>query len=191
LTLAEQYWIKYFNSVKEGYNETDATSKCGGNTYKSKTEEELRQIGEKIRETKLGGKNPNSTAVKCKNIKTEEEYYFNSQAEMQKFFNETNHLFISRRCLGEIQKPYKDEWLIAYADKEYREVQRQDHERKVSKKPKNIRVIKLSTQESKDFSSYAEAERYFNIKPRSFSSKAYKRGNEFTYKDEYKIIKIY
>ena len=29
----ERYWIQYYNSVKEGYNETDALSKCGGNTY--------------------------------------------------------------------------------------------------------------------------------------------------------------
>ena len=29
----ERYWIQYYNSVEEGYNETDALSKCGGNTY--------------------------------------------------------------------------------------------------------------------------------------------------------------
>ena len=33
LNQKEQYWIKYYNSVEEGYNETDAISKCGGNTY--------------------------------------------------------------------------------------------------------------------------------------------------------------
>lgn len=33
LTQKEQYWIQYYNSVQEGYNETDATAKCGGNTY--------------------------------------------------------------------------------------------------------------------------------------------------------------
>ena len=37
----EQYWIKYYNSVIDGYNETDAISKCGGNTYQSKTEKEM------------------------------------------------------------------------------------------------------------------------------------------------------
>ena len=47
LNQKEQYWIKYYNSVEEGYNETDAISKCGGNTYQSKTEEELKEIGEK------------------------------------------------------------------------------------------------------------------------------------------------
>ena len=54
----EQYWIQYYNSVKEGYNETDAINKSGGNTYQSKTEKEMEVIKEKIRETKLGNKNP-------------------------------------------------------------------------------------------------------------------------------------
>ena len=29
----ERYWIQYYNSVEKGYNETDALSKCGDNTY--------------------------------------------------------------------------------------------------------------------------------------------------------------
>ena len=49
LNQKEQYWIQYYNSVNEGYNETDAISKCGGNTYQSKTEEEMEVIKEKIR----------------------------------------------------------------------------------------------------------------------------------------------
>ena len=35
LNQKEQYWINYYNSVIEGYNETNAISKCGGNTYQS------------------------------------------------------------------------------------------------------------------------------------------------------------
>ena len=41
LNQKEQYWIRFYNSVNEGYNETDAISKCGGNTYRSKTDEEM------------------------------------------------------------------------------------------------------------------------------------------------------
>lgn len=33
LTLKEQKWIRFYDSLKEGYNETDALNKCGGNTY--------------------------------------------------------------------------------------------------------------------------------------------------------------
>ena len=40
LNQKEQYWIQFYDSINQGYNETDAISKCGGNTYKSKTNEE-------------------------------------------------------------------------------------------------------------------------------------------------------
>ena len=76
LNKKEQYWIRFYDSVNQGYNETDAISKCGGNTYKSKTPEEMKKISDKIRQSKLGGKNPHSTKVKCKNINTNEEYHF-------------------------------------------------------------------------------------------------------------------
>ena len=119
LNQKEQYWIQFYDSTNQGYNETDAISKCGGNTYKSKTPEEMKKISEKIRQSKLGGKNPHSTKVKCKNIKTNEEYHFDCQADMSKFFNENNHQFISRRCRHEIKCLYKNEWLIAYEQDEY------------------------------------------------------------------------
>jgi group I intron endonuclease len=191
LTQKEKYWIDYYDSVNNGYNETNATCKCGGNTYQSKTEAELAVIGEKIRQAKKGGKNPNATKVKCRNVKTGEEHFFDSQAEMQTFFNATNHLFISRRCLGEIKALYKGEWEIAYADKEYGAAANEKHEAKPANKPKAIKVTDLETNEEKSFSSYANAERYFGQKPRAFSSKAYRRGNEFVYKDKFKIEKIF
>ena len=115
----EQYWIQYYDSIKKGYNETDAIFKCGGNTYKNKTPEEMQKISDKIRQSKLGGKNPHSTKVKCKNINTNEEYHFDCQADMQKFFNENNHQFISRRCRHEIKCLYDNEWLIAYEKDDY------------------------------------------------------------------------
>ena len=68
----EQYWIKYYNSVIDGYNETDAISKCGGNTYQSKTEKEMEIIKNKIRQTKIGNKNPMARKIKRINILTNE-----------------------------------------------------------------------------------------------------------------------
>lgn len=47
LNFKEQYWIRFYNSVFDGYNETDAIYKSGGNTYQSKTDEELNAIKEK------------------------------------------------------------------------------------------------------------------------------------------------
>ena len=72
LNQKEQYWIQYYNSVNEGYNETDAISKSGGNTYQSKTEEEIEVIKEKIRQTKIGSKNPMARKIKRTNIITNE-----------------------------------------------------------------------------------------------------------------------
>ena len=60
LNLKEQYWIRQYNSVNSdyGYNETDALTKCGGNTYQSKTTQEMSIIEGKIRQSKIGDKNP-------------------------------------------------------------------------------------------------------------------------------------
>ena len=80
LTEKEYYWIHFYNATQNGYNENEDKTKCGGNTYKNKTPEELEKIKEKIRESKIGGKNPQATGVKCKNINTNEEYHFGSQS---------------------------------------------------------------------------------------------------------------
>ena len=54
----EIYWIKFYNTVKNGYNMTDGA--VGGNTYKCKTEKEMDEIKNKIRNSKLKDKNPNA-----------------------------------------------------------------------------------------------------------------------------------
>ena len=94
--------------------------KSRGNTYLSKTDEEMEIIKEKIRQTKMGGKNPAAKKVKCKNEQTQEEFHFNSLSEMQKFFNETNHNFITRRCNNSIICLYKGVWNISYEEDDYK-----------------------------------------------------------------------
>lgn len=47
----------------------------GGNTYKCKTEKEMDEIKNKIRNSKLKDKNPNAKKVKCKNVLTNEEHH--------------------------------------------------------------------------------------------------------------------
>ena len=78
LNQKEQYWIRFYNSVEEGYNETDALYKCGGNTYQSKSKEEMEVIKEKIRQTKLGAKNPMAKRIKRINVITGEVDYFDT-----------------------------------------------------------------------------------------------------------------
>ena len=157
LNLKEQYWIKYYNSVENGYNETDAIYKCGGNTYKNKTAEELAIIKEKLSNSKKGGNNPMATGVKCKNINTNEEYHFNSQSEMQKFFNEDNHQFISRRCLHKIKLLYNNEWLIAYENDEY--IKDYATNEKPKRKGDPIQITNNETGEIRIFNSLREVER--------------------------------
>ena len=79
LNQKEQYWIQYYNSIQNGYNETDAINKCGGNTYQSKTTEEMSAIKEKLRVSKIGGKNPNARKVKMIDLVNTIEMIFNSQ----------------------------------------------------------------------------------------------------------------
>ena len=117
----EQYWIKYYDSVRNGYNETDAVSKCGGNTYQSKSDDELSVIADKIRESKLGSKNPHARAVKCMNVETLEEFYFDTLNECREFFGEKNHRFISTRVCGELKGLFRNKWKFAYANEMYGE----------------------------------------------------------------------
>ena len=116
LTLKEQYWIQYYDSVNKGYNETDALSKCGGNTYKSKTAEEMLIIREKISNSKKGGKNPNARKVKMINLENNTEMIFNSQKECADYLGLSSHAPVSRRCRKEIKSPLNGQYQFEYYD---------------------------------------------------------------------------
>ena len=113
----EQYWIRYYNSVKEGYNETDAISKCGGNTYQSKTKEEMEVIKEKIRQTKLGSKNPMAKKIKRINIITGEIDIFDTIISCAQACGIKNgKTSITTRLNGQVKSPYKKQWIFEYYD---------------------------------------------------------------------------
>ena len=181
LTQKEHDWIVYYNSVEDGYNETDAMSKCGGNTYRSKTPEVMENIKEKIRQTKLGGKNPHAAKVKCKNIETDKEYFFDSMAEAATFFNQTGHQFISRRCRGEIKNLYEGKWMFAYQNQEYGNFTSIPN----AKRAKQVEVFNLKTKEKTICNSGNEADRLcdFGI---GYTSKKLKNTSSFT-RDDYQI----
>ena len=180
LTKKEYYWINFYDATHKGYNETDSIQKCGGNTYKNKTPQELTKISEKIRVSKLGGKNPNARKVKCKSIKTQEEYHFNSLAEMQTFFGENQHNFITRRCNHQTKCLYKEEWFIAYEDEDY------DKDISIYKNNSRAKQIKVIDSEKNEyiFPSFTKAEQKFSL-PKGSISKKYNKNKEdnFTYKD--------
>ena len=115
LNQKEQYWIKFYNSVEEGYNETDAISKCGGDTYQSKTEEEMKIIKEKIRQTKIGIKNPMARKIKRINIITNEVDIFDTVINCAKACGIKNgKTSISTRLNGQVKSPYKSTWIFEY-----------------------------------------------------------------------------
>ena len=115
LNQKEQYWIRQYDSVNKGYNETDAISKCGGNTYQSKTEEEMNIIKNKIRQTKLGAKNPMARKVKRINIKTNEVDIFDTViACAQACGIKNGKTSITTRLNGQIKSPFKNTWMFEY-----------------------------------------------------------------------------
>ena len=117
LNQKEQYWIKYYNSVEEGYNETDAISKCGGNTYQSKTEEEMEEIKEKIRQTKLGAKNPMARRIRRVNVITGEINVFDTVISCAQACGIKNgKTSITTRLNGQVTSPYKNTWIFEYCD---------------------------------------------------------------------------
>ena len=115
LNKKEQYWIQYYNSVIDGYNETDAITKCGGNTYQSKTEQEMEVIKEKIRQTKLGNKNPMAKKVKRINIITNEIEIFDTVISCAQACGIKNgKTSITTRLNGQVKSPYKNTWIFEY-----------------------------------------------------------------------------
>lgn len=114
LNQKEHYWIDYYNTVNEGYNEIDSILKCGGNTYLNKTPEEMDAIKEKIRQSKLGDKNPNHIKVKQINVETGEEMIFGSQMEGARYHHVKNKDFIAKRCSGQITTPYHGIYMFEY-----------------------------------------------------------------------------
>ena len=182
LNQKEIYWINYYNSILTGYNSVDG----GGdsNTYKYKTEEEMKQIKEKIRLTKMRDLNPNARAIKCRNVKTQEELFFNTLIECQEYFKETQHNFITRRCLHKTLYLYRGEWLISYQNEEYIKSYTLE---KGNGRGRKILVEDLETGEKQEFLSYASAERYFKLPLKTFSGKAYLKGRDFVVKNKYHI----
>ena len=116
LNKKEQYWIRYYNSMKEGYNETDAIYKSGGNTYQSKNKEEMEIIKEKIRQTKLGGKNPMAKKIKAINIETGEVYIYDTivSCARERFGSEAKRSCIIHRLRGRCTSPYLGKWMFEY-----------------------------------------------------------------------------
>ena len=158
LNKKEQEYIRLYNSIKEGYNETDSLYKSGGNTYLSKTKEEMHDISFKISESKKGIKNPNHRKVKVLNVNSDEELFFDTINECRIFFNEKYHRFITCRVNGTTKSLYKGMWNIAYADCEYFDLKKYVQQNKC-----NIEVIDIIQNKKYNFVSIRNMCRILNI----------------------------
>ena len=182
LNQKEQYWIREFDSVRHGYNETDAIYKCGGNTYMSKTELELFSIGDRIRESKLGAKNPRSRKIKCRSEATGEEIVFDTMQECQEYFGETNHQFVSRRVNHDIHSLYWREWNFAYLEEPYAELE----EYPIRRTRMKLLVTDLATNKSKEYPSLILLSKTLGV-PTETLRKRVRRDNGHTTFGNYKI----
>lgn len=115
LNRLENYYIHFYDCLKNGYNETDSINRCGGNTYFSKTEEELDVIKDKIRKTKFGGLNPNSKSVKLIDTITKEEKIFSSAKECADYLGIKKHP-VTRRASKKIKKLLMDRYDFEYLE---------------------------------------------------------------------------
>lgn len=117
LNQKERYWIQYYDSVANGYNETDAISKCGGNTYKSKSSEEIALIADKIRASKCGGNNPNARRIKMTNLETSDYEIFDSIIGCARRLGiNGGKTSITCRLNGTVTKPYKNIYIFEYCE---------------------------------------------------------------------------
>lgn len=119
LTEREHFWVVTLNTIETGYNVQDPLVSSGGNTYAGKSESEMSEIKEKIRQTKLSGKNPNAHAVKCLNIETNEIIYFDTAEDARRYFNYSNHQFVTRRCMNMLKCPFLGKYKFAYKENDF------------------------------------------------------------------------
>ena len=182
LNRKEQYWIREYDSIRHGYNETDAICKCGGNTYMSKTDMEKFIIGERIRETKLGALNPHSRKIKCRSEVSGEEIIFDTMKECQEYFGEANHQFVSRRVNHDIHSLYWREWNFAYFEEPYCELE----EYPIRRTRVRLLVTDLKTNLSKEYPSINALSQKLGVHLETLR-KRIRRDNGHTIYGDYKI----
>lgn len=160
LTDREYYWIDKLDAIKNGYNCTYSKSRCGGNTYFGRTDEQMAITRKKLSEGKLGSNNPNASGIKCKNIYTAEVLHFGSAQDACRHFGEKNHATFTRRAAGIIKWLYLNTYLVAYENEAFDEslITRKKYSFAIP-----IRVVNAATGESYNFESFLEAERILNL----------------------------
>ena len=166
-------YIKKYNSISNGYNQTIGGD--GGNTYQFKSQEEMNEISSKIATKCIGGLNSMARKIKCKNIITNQELFFDSFTECKAHFGEKSDNFAKRRCAEVTKYVYKNEWLFAYIENEYIT---DFSTTKNIKRKKKILVKNIKTNEEYMFESYRSAEEHFKLPNKYLSGHANRHKNK-------------
>lgn len=95
------------------YNDKFTPGRCGGDTLTGN--KNIGIIREKIRSKCIGGNNNNASRVIVTDIIDNSETVYDSMSECQKAMGIDRHDIISRRCRGQIKKPYKNRFVFKYA----------------------------------------------------------------------------
>lgn len=147
----------------------------------------MEAIKKKIGESNSGNKNGNSSAVKMLNVNTGEELHFDTIKAAQEYFQEPQHITISRRCSHKIVALYRKEWKVAYEGHDYDETEIISSSRyHVSRR--RILFKNMETGEEKEFESYRAAEKFYNLPFKTIKTKRAKLpGESFKVLDKYLI----
>lgn len=181
----EFFWIQKLDAVKCGYNTKNSKGKCGGDTLSNHPNK--KEISEKVSESKKRDKNPHSTPVKAKNMKTNEELFFNSMIEAQLYFNLPNHDAISKRCRGKI-KVLLNDWAFAYPENEYIFTETIHIPKPNGRSGIHVCILDHETGEQTYYKSIADAVRINGWSQSGIDWILYKSKNKL-YKGRYEIIK--
>ena len=133
----EIYWINYYNAIEDGYNSKATKGKGGGDTLSNHPNKEI--IREKIRQSKLGDKNPmriygglkgerngmygkygelNPYARKIVALNKDKSLYkiYGSLSDAKRDLNVTSLGMICNRLKGRVKSDYKGFYFMYYED---------------------------------------------------------------------------
>ena len=175
LDAKEKYWIKYYDSILNGYNE--ASGGQGGNTYVGISEDRLSNIKQKIGQKNFGKNNGMSNQVKCKSVISQQELHFDTLTQCLQYFNIKNKEIVTARALHKNRILWHDEWLFSYEDDEYIT----DYIIYDSSTRKGTKTILKSETEELEFNSKNKAIQFLNSSKSSFEKDAINKGYTIYY----------
>ena len=184
LNQKEIYWISYYNSTdsKIGYNLTPGGD--GGNTYLCKTENEMKEIKEKISKSNKGKNNGMSKQIKALNVNTNQIIHFECLTDACNFFNHRQKGTFIYHCDNKAKYLWRKEWTFAYENNDFNYNLIKEYDRSCNKGTK-VKLIDLKNNSEKIFNSLNKLNEYLGLRKGQL-----KYINDECIYQNYKIIKL-